>query len=318
MSYKFFFGEALRGLRRNLSITIAMIITSSIALVMLGVGLLIANMAENSKEQWVDRTEISIFIEPKVAVKDKDCSKKGCGDLREALLESDSVKSVRYRNQQQSLDVGRLTARADTAEIFEQADAKAMPGTLLVKLKGENTDPAPIEAIVAKFPKVAQPAVHGKDGRPSVYISDSRQLINRLFSFLDLTRNAAYGLAAFLGVGALLLIANMVMAAFTRRKTTQVMRLLAQAVYWCSVHPGSHDQFANWRCPRDCWTLCGTCVDAVAVAEERVGGALDSRNHHDRCVVGVADPRHRCFGGVGLSLHRHIAALRPPLVHWSP
>ncbi|MFY9189932.1 MAG: permease-like cell division protein FtsX [Lawsonella sp.] len=227
MSYKFFFGEALRGLRRNLSITIAMIITSSIALVMLGVGLLIANMAENSKEQWVDRTEISIFIEPKVAVKDKDCSKKGCGDLREALLESDSVKSVRYRNQQQSLDVGRLTARADTAEIFEQADAKAMPGTLLVKLKGENTDPAPIEAIVAKFPKVAQPAVHGKDGRPSVYISDSRQLINRLFSFLDLTRNAAYGLAAFLGVGALLLIANMVqMAAFTRRKTTQVMRLV--------------------------------------------------------------------------------------------
>lgn len=227
MSYKFFFGEAFRGLRRNLSITVAMIITSSIALVMLGVGLLIANMAENSKEQWVDRTEISIFIEPKVAYKDPDCSKKGCGDLRDALLETDGVKSVRYRDQQQSLDVGRLTARADTAEIFEQADAKAMPGTLLVKLKGENTDPTPIETVVAQFPKVAQPAVHGKDGRPSVYISDSRQLINRLFSFLDLTRNAAYGLAGFLGVGALLLIANMVqMAAFTRRKTIQVMRLV--------------------------------------------------------------------------------------------
>ena len=63
--------------------------------------------------------------------------------------------------------------------------------------------------------------------RSPIYISDSRELINRLFSFLDLTRNAAYALAAFLGLGALALIANMVqMAAFTRRKTTQIMRLV--------------------------------------------------------------------------------------------
>ena len=118
MNAKFLFGEAFRGLRRNLTITFAMIVTASISLVMLGVGILIAGMADNSKQEWVDRTEISIFVESTVAVKDADCSKSGCGDLRSALLDTKGVKSVRYRNQQQSLDVGKKTARADTAELF--------------------------------------------------------------------------------------------------------------------------------------------------------------------------------------------------------
>ena len=227
MNVKFLFGEAFRGLRRNLAITFAMIVTASISLVMLGVGILIAGMADNSKQEWVDRTEISIFVEPSVAVKDPDCDKKGCGDLRKALLNTEGVKSVRYRDQHQSLEVGKKTARADTAEIFDSADARAMPGTLLVKLNGEHTDSTPVEATVSRFPKVAQPAVQARNGQPAIYISDSRELINRLFSFLDLTRNAAYALAAFLGLGALALIANMVqMAAFTRRKTTQIMRLV--------------------------------------------------------------------------------------------
>ena len=69
MNAKFLFGEAFRGLRRNLTITFAMIVTASISLVMLGVGILIAGMADNSKQEWVDRTEISIFVEPTVAGK---------------------------------------------------------------------------------------------------------------------------------------------------------------------------------------------------------------------------------------------------------
>ena len=227
MNAKFLFGEAFRGLRRNLTITFAMIVTASISLVMLGVGILIAGMADNSKQEWVDRTEISIFVESTVAVKDDDCSKSGCGDLRSALLDTKGVKSVRYRNQQQSLDVGKKTARADTAELFDRAQVDAMPGTLLVKLDGENTDTTPVETTVARFPDVAQPAVQAHSGQPAIYISDSRELINRLFSFLDLTRNGAYALAGFLGLGAIALIANMVqMAAFTRRKTTQIMRLV--------------------------------------------------------------------------------------------
>ena len=195
MNAQFLIGEAFRGLRRNLTITFAMIVTASISLVMLGVGILIAGMADNSKQEWVDRTEISIFVEPTVAVKDADCSKSGCGDLRSALLDSKGVKSDRYRNQQQSLDVGKITARADTAELFDRAQVDAMPGTLLVKLDGENTDTTPVETTVARFPDVAQPAVQAHSGQPAIYISDSRELINRLFSFLDLTRNGAYALA---------------------------------------------------------------------------------------------------------------------------
>ena len=227
MNAKFLFGEAFRGLRRNLTITFAMIVTASISLVMLGVGILIAGMADNSKQEWVDRTEISIFVEPTVAVKDADCSKSGCGDLRSALLDTKGVKSVRYRNQQQSLDVGKKTARADTAELFDRAQVDAMPGTLLVKLDGENTDTTPVETTVARFPDVAQPAVQAHSGQPAIYISDSRELINRLFSFLDLTRNGAYALAGFLGLGALPFIANRVqMPPSPRRKTTQIMRLV--------------------------------------------------------------------------------------------
>ncbi|WQD13739.1 MAG: permease-like cell division protein FtsX [Lawsonella clevelandensis] len=225
MNVKFLFGEAFRGLRRNLAITFAMIVTASISLVMLGVGIrhcrhgrqLKAGVGRPYRDLDLCRTQCGS--------ERPDCDKKGCGDLRKALLNTEGVKSVRYRDQHQSLEVGKKTARADTAEIFDRADARAMPGTLLVKLNGEHTDSTPVEATVSRFPKVAQPAVQARNGQPAIYISDSRELINRLFSFLDLTRNAAYALAAFLGLGALALIANMVqMAAFTRRKTTQIMR----------------------------------------------------------------------------------------------
>src|SRR6185437_4663540 len=51
------------GLRRNLSMTISVILVTTVSLLMLGVGLLAQKQVSVMKEYWYDRVQVSIFGE---------------------------------------------------------------------------------------------------------------------------------------------------------------------------------------------------------------------------------------------------------------
>src|SRR5689334_6196092 len=62
MRLNFVFSEVAAGLRRNLTMTIAMVMTTAISLAFFGAGLLVANQIGDMKELYFDKLEVSIYL----------------------------------------------------------------------------------------------------------------------------------------------------------------------------------------------------------------------------------------------------------------
>ena len=58
----FVFSEVGIGLRRNLTITFAVIVTVAISLSMLGIGLLTNSQVGVMKDYWYDKIEVSVYL----------------------------------------------------------------------------------------------------------------------------------------------------------------------------------------------------------------------------------------------------------------
>ncbi len=58
----FLFSEVRIGLRRNLTMTFAVVITVAISLTLLGIGLLANSQVRVMKDYWYDKIEVSVFL----------------------------------------------------------------------------------------------------------------------------------------------------------------------------------------------------------------------------------------------------------------
>ena len=63
MKIRFVLKEALAGLTRNVTMTVAMIITTAISLALLATGVLITNMTSDTKELYLDRIKVMVQLD---------------------------------------------------------------------------------------------------------------------------------------------------------------------------------------------------------------------------------------------------------------
>ena len=73
MRASFLFSEVTTGLRRNLTMTIAMILTTAISLALFGAGLLVVQMAGKTQQIFLDRVEVQVFLTEDVSSLDPEC-----------------------------------------------------------------------------------------------------------------------------------------------------------------------------------------------------------------------------------------------------
>jgi cell division transport system permease protein len=217
--FGFLFNEVLTGLRRNVTMTVAMILTTAISLGLLGGGLLVVRLADQSREIYLDRVETQVFLTEEVSASDPTCEADPCKALRERIEARDDVKSVRFLN--------RDDAYGDAIRKFPQfkdvAAKDSFPASFVVKLENPEQH------------KDFDDAMQGRPGVRSVL--NQKELIDRLFAVLDGLSSAAFAVALVQAVGAILLIANMVqVAAYTRRTEVSIMRLVG-ATRWYTQLP---------------------------------------------------------------------------------
>ena len=62
MQLTYVFSELGTGLRRNVSMTVAVIVTIFVSLTLVGLGLLLNTQAEKAEEYWGDRLQITVFM----------------------------------------------------------------------------------------------------------------------------------------------------------------------------------------------------------------------------------------------------------------
>jgi cell division transport system permease protein len=204
--------EVLNGFRRNITMTIAMILTTAISLGLLGGGLIIARMTDQMRDIYGDKVEVTIYLTPDVSAQDPDCRASPCQDINEALKANTDVESIDFESQAAAFERYKQQF-AGQPELLEIGTAEALSASFHVKL----FDPQRYRVIAEQFT--------GKPGVQSV--ADQSAFLDRLFSLLNGIRNATIIVALVQALAALLLISNMVqIAAYTRRTETSIMRLV--------------------------------------------------------------------------------------------
>lgn len=218
MRFGFLFNEVLTGLRRNVTMTVAMILTTAISIGLFGGGLLVVRLADQSRNIYLDRVESQVFLNPDVAAEDPNCEAQACKALRERIEARDDVKSVRYLNS----DDAYADAIRKFPEFKDVASKDSFPASFIVKLEN------PEQSTDFDAAMVDQPGV--------LSVLNQKKLIDRLFAVLDGLSSAAFAVALVQAIGAVLLIANMVqVAAYTRRTEVSIMRLVGASRWYTQL-----------------------------------------------------------------------------------
>lgn len=219
MRFGFLVNEVFTGLRRNVTMTVAMILTTAISIGLFGGGLLVVRLADHSRNIYLDRVETQVFLTNDVSANDPTCDADPCKALRAKIEARDDVRSVRFLN--------RDDAYNDATRKFPQykdvASKDSFPASFIVKLDNPEQHKDFDAAMV---------------GQPGVLnVLNQKELIDRLFAVLDGLSAAAFAVAVVQAIGAILLIANMVqVAAYTRRTEIGIMRMVG-ATRWYTQLP---------------------------------------------------------------------------------
>jgi cell division transport system permease protein len=215
--WRYILGEAFVGLRRNLLMTVAVILSVMVSLTLGGAAYLLNQQVNLATDDWIDKVEVSIFL----------CNERSCGvditpDQQEQLLidleDQPIVEEVFFESQADAYERFQIMFR-DDPDVAGVVEPDSLPASFRVKL----VDPEQFEVIAQQFE--AYPGVEE--------VVDQQELLTDLLQFIRYIRIAALGVAAIQLVAAGVLIANTIrMAAFARREQTSIMKLVGASNWY--------------------------------------------------------------------------------------
>ncbi len=213
------------GLRRNLTMSIALVITFAVSLGLLGGALLVRDQVDVMKDYWYDKVQVSIFL----CTKNSDsasCAGGAVTEAQKAQIKDDLdtlkplVQDVFYESSADAY--ARFKEQFKNSPIAQNASPDALPESFRVKL----SDPTKYDVIASAF-----------SGRPGIdNVVDQRSLLDKFFQVLGGLQKLALLIAGAMILVTVLLIANaMRVAAFNRRRETGIMRLVGASDFYIQM-----------------------------------------------------------------------------------
>lgn len=220
MRIRFISQEVFSGLFRNVTMTLAVILTVAVSLTLFGTGLLVRSQVETMKDYWYDKVEVSVFLcgENSDSGACKAAISTAQRDELKATLESSSlVEQVYYESSDDAYT--RFQEQFKDSPILENVTPAALPESFRVKLYNPE-DYALLATTVEKAPGVE-------------VVRDQKRLLDNFFTLLNGLQALALGIAAAMLVVTVLLVANtMRLSAFSRRRETGIMKLVGASNYY--------------------------------------------------------------------------------------
>jgi cell division transport system permease protein len=221
----FVFDEVRVGLRRNLTMTIAVVVTLAVSLGLFGTGLLVRAQVQSMKDFWYDRVQVSIFLcgedseVPSCAEGAVTASQRN--QIRKDLEEiKPLVEEIYYESQADAFK--RFREQFRDSPILENVTQEALPESFRVKL----SDPEQYEVVASAF-----------RGRPGIeVVQDQRRLLDSFFKVLAGLQAIALGISVAMLLVTVLLVTNtMRVAAYSRRRETGIMRLVGASNWYIQL-----------------------------------------------------------------------------------
>lgn len=208
--------ETASNFRRNITLTLATVITVTISLTLLGAALLFGDAVDNATVRWKDGVEFIVFMEP-------DISPELEAGIRHQLEDSTEVSGFTYIDKDEAYaEVQDLLG--DSSELVEVITPERLPASF--RVKPTDTLPERVDELASVFR--AQPGV-----AKVVTASETIRAIEDLSSGL---RQRVIIIAIVLLVAAAVLILNTIrMALFSRRRDIEVMKLVGATNWFIRV-----------------------------------------------------------------------------------
>jgi cell division transport system permease protein len=224
MRAQFVFSEVWIGLRRNLTMTIALVVVVAISLSLLGTGLLFVKQVDQTRTFWQGRVQLSVYLCTKLS-SSPQCTKNGpatsaeMASIHQTLVGLPQVTSVTYVSQAAAY----AQFKSEFPSMVSTVSASEIPNSFEVRLKNAQTDSPIVEANVDGVPGVDQ-------------VVDNSAILDKFYRLLGGARNAVVVIAIILIIAAVLLVANTIrLSAFNRRRETSIMRLVGASNFYVQL-----------------------------------------------------------------------------------
>ena len=226
MQLRYVFSELGQGLRRNLSMHLAVVLTLFVSLTLVGFGVLLSQQADRAGEQWGNELQVTVFLcrdnddNPACPTEVTDAQQQA---IEKVVDENPEVSSFYVESKAEAFEkVKELFG----PEKFEGRNAAANANDMAKSVWITLEDPDEFEGILS--------AVQGLDGVGSV--RDQRAVVGPILRAIEAMQWGALAIAGFLVVAALLLVANTIrLAAMARRKEIGIMRLVGASTLYIAL-----------------------------------------------------------------------------------
>jgi cell division transport system permease protein len=229
MQLRYVFSETGSGLRRNVSMSVALIVTIFVSLTLVGMGLLLNSQADKAEKFWGDKLQITVFMcngnsrTPNCT--DGEVNPAQRTAIQEVIDTHPEVASYYHQTKEEAFETWKrvyISKDKSEQEIYSTVKASDMQESYWVKLKDPN-----------KFRGV-ESALSGMDGVTAV--RDLRQVLKPIYFWITVMKWGAIAIAGFLLVAAILQVGNTIrLAAFARRKEIGIMRLVGASNLYISL-----------------------------------------------------------------------------------
>jgi cell division transport system permease protein len=203
-------------LARNITITLASVLTVAVSLALVGAGMMLRYGVANATERWEGGIEFVVFMSPEATGEQIDA-------MQVDLDENPSVDGFEYFDQDQAFDEFKKLF-SDSPELIETVQPEILPSSY--RVVPVEKDAAAIEDLANQF--------ETKAGVHEVVLATETikviQQFSRRLSFI-----VVFVAGALLIAAALLIFNTIRMAMFARRREIEVMKLVGATNWFIRV-----------------------------------------------------------------------------------
>jgi cell division transport system permease protein len=227
MRLQFILSEIGLGLRRNLSMTISVILVTFVSLMFVGSAALLQTQIGKMKDDWYDKVEVSVFLCPQNSTEPTCASGEVTDDQKaqiRAALDAPEIKPYVEHIYTESKEQAYDAFQKQFKDQFwaSAATVDDMNSSFRIKL----ADPTQYQVVAD--------VISGKPGVEDV--KDQQRLFDKLFTVLNSATLLAGGLALVMLLAAVLLITTTIrLSALSRRRETGIMRLVGASTMFIQL-----------------------------------------------------------------------------------
>jgi cell division transport system permease protein len=228
MQLRYVFSETGSGLKRNVSMSIALIVTIFVSLSLVGMGLLLNAQADKAERFWGNKLQITVFMcnqNSKASTCSGEVTPQQKTEIRDTLDGNSEVASFYHQTKDQAFDTWKrvyIDKDKSEQEIYSTVKASDMQESYWVKLKNPNQYKG-VETALSETQGVAA-------------VRDLRQVLKPIYFWITVMKWGAIAIAGFLLLAAILQVGNTIrLAAFARRKEIGIMRLVGASNLYISL-----------------------------------------------------------------------------------